>query len=247
MLTAPLANAGATVERRAEHHPAPAMTQSSEAPPASGPDAESRAWVHDLRAEGARRDEASRRLHDLLLRAARFEINRRRASHPHVRGGDFDDLAHQAADDALFAILGKLESYRGESRFTTWAYKFALLEAAVKLRRRAWQGREVPIEPEHWSVIASRDDSPPGEAESHELLGSVGAAIESELSPHQREVLVAVALNDVPIDVLAERLNTTRGALYKTIHDARKKLRAHLAEAGLRFEADELEATELRP
>lgn len=234
---------GATIERAAGPPPAPAMSQRAEAPPVPGPDAESRAWLLGLRAEGARREEASRRLHDLLLRAARFEISRRRGSHPHLRGGDLDDLAHQAANDALFAILGKLESYRGDSRFTTWAYKFALLEAAVKLRRRAWQGREVPIEPEHWSVIAGRGDSPAAEAESNELLGSIGAAIESELSPHQREVLVAVALNDVPIDVLAERLNTTRGALYKTIHDARKKLRSHLAEAGLRFEDDELEQT----
>jgi RNA polymerase sigma-70 factor (ECF subfamily) len=243
MLNQVAPDAGATVERGAGPPPAPAMTQSSEAPPATGPDAESRAWLHGLRAEAARRDEASRRLHELLLRAARFEINRRLASHPHLRGGDLDDLAHQAADDALFAILGKLDSYRGDSRFTTWAYKFALLEAAVKLRRRAWQGREVPIEPGHWSVIAGRGESPAAEAESHELLGSIGAAIETELSPHQREVLVSVALNDVPIDVLAERLNTTRGALYKTIHDARKKLRSHLADAGLRFEEDELEAT----
>ena len=243
MLNAAAIDAGATVERSAGPLPAPAMSQRSEALPVPGPDAESRAWLVGLRAEGARGDEASRRLHDLLLRAARFEINRRREAHPHLRGGDLDDLAYQAANDALFAILEKLDSYRGESRFTTWAYKFALLEAAVKLRRRAWQGREVPIEPEHWSVIASRGDSPAGEAESHELLGSIGSAIETELSPHQREVLVAVALNDVPIDVLAERLNTTRGALYKTIHDARKRLRSHLADAGLRFEDDELERT----
>jgi RNA polymerase sigma-70 factor, ECF subfamily len=233
----------ATVERRSGFSPVRAMNQRSEVLPVPGPDAESRAWVLGLRAEGARHDDASRRLHDLLLRAARFELNRRRASHPHLRGGDLDDLAHQAADDALFAILGKLDTYRGDSRFTTWAYKFALLEAAVKLRRRAWQGREVPIEPEHWAVISGRGNSPAGEAESHELLGSIGEAIESELSPHQREVLVAVALNDVPIDVLAERLNTTRGALYKTIHDARKRLRAHLAATGLRFEEDELEPT----
>jgi RNA polymerase sigma-70 factor, ECF subfamily len=233
----------ATVERRAGPPPVRAMIERSEAPCVPGPDAESRAWLLGLRAEGPPRDEASRRLHELLLRAARFEINRRRASHPHLRGGDLDDLARQAADDALFAILGKLDSYRGDSRFTTWAYKFALLEAAVKLRRRAWQGREVPIEPEHWSMIAGRGDSPEGEAESRELLGAIGEAIESELSAHQREVLVAVALNDVPIDVLAERLNTTRGALYKTMHDARKRLRSHLAGAGLRFEEDELERT----
>jgi RNA polymerase sigma-70 factor (ECF subfamily) len=222
------------------------MSERSEAPPVPGPDSESRAWVVGLRAESPRREEFSRRLHDLLLRASRFEISRRKDSHPHLRGGDLDDLAHQAADDALFAILGKLGTYRGDSRFTTWAYKFALLEAAVKVRRRAWQGREVPIEPEYWSVIASRGGSPSGEAESNELLASISSAIEYELSPHQREVLVAVALNGVPIDVLAERLNTTRGALYKTIHDARKKLRSHLAQEGLRFGEDELESSGLR-
>jgi RNA polymerase sigma-70 factor (ECF subfamily) len=239
-----MGSVGATVEVAAgTPTTAPAMSERTEAPPVPGPDAESRTWVADLRGEGTRREDASRRLHDLLLRAARFEIGRRRGSHPHLRGGDLDDLAYQAADDALLAILGKLGTYRGDSRFTTWAYKFALLEAAVKLRRRSWQGREVPIEPEHWSVIASNGVSPTAEAESNELLASISSAIESELSPHQREVLVAVAINDVPIDVLAERLNTSRGALYKTIHDARRKLRSHLADAGLRFEEGQLEPT----
>lgn len=242
MLT-PLDIAGAAVEAPVGASPAASMSAPGEAPPTPGPDAESRAWLLGLRAEGPRREETSRRLHELLLRAARFEINRRRASHPHLRGGDLDDLAHQAANDALVAILGKLDAYRGDSRFTTWVYKFALLEAGVKIRRRAWQGREVPIEPEHWSALAGRGHSPEGEAESNELLASISSAIDSELSSHQREVLVAVALNDVPIDVLAERLNTTRGALYKTIHDARRKLRSHLSEEGLRFEDDELEPT----
>ena len=243
MLNPAATGAGATLEPVAGTPPAPTVNMPSAARSVPGPDAESRAWMVGLGAQGARREEATRRLHELLLRAARFEINRRRTSHPHLRGGDLDDLAHQAADDALFAILGKLDNYRGESRFTTWAYKFALLEAAVKLRRRAWQGREVPLEPEQWSVIAGHGESPAGEAETQELLGSIAAAIETELSPHQREVLVAVALNGVPIDVLAERLNTTRGALYKTIHDARTRLRSHLAEAGLRFEEHALERT----
>jgi RNA polymerase sigma-70 factor, ECF subfamily len=101
----------------------------------------------------------------------------------------------------------------------------------------------VPVGPEEGAMTTADDDSPAREAESRELLGSIGAAIETELSPHQREVLVAVALNEVPIDVLAERLNTTRGALYKTIHDARKKLRSHLADAGLRFEEPTLQPT----
>ena len=135
----------------------------------------------------------------------------------------------QAADDALMAIMSKLHTFRGDSRFTTWAYKFALFEAATKVRRRAWQGREVPLEPDSWALIAGGGSTPQQDVESKEMLETLHEAIETDLSPHQREVFVAVTLNDVPIDVLAERLDTTRGALYKTIHDARGKLRAALA------------------
>lgn len=230
-----------TVEPRVRPSPAEMMsqpTQPTEVMTAVGPDPESRAWLSDLGCDGARGEDARRRLHDLLLKAARFEIGRRRGSLPHLRGGDLDDLAHQAADDALLAILRKLDDYRGESRFTTWAYKFALLEAAVKLRRRAWQSREIPLESEQWAVLADSESMPATSAESRELLGEIAKAIKTELSPHQREVLVAVALNGVPIDVLAERLNTTRGALYKTVHDARQKLRAHLADMGLSFTSE---------
>jgi RNA polymerase sigma-70 factor (ECF subfamily) len=173
-----------------------------------------------------------RRLHELLLRAARFEIARRRVAVPHLGGSDREDLAQQAADDALVAILAKLASFRGDSRFTTWAYKFALYEAAVKLRRRAWQDRELPLEPATWPEVASRVLSPADHAAENELLVVLQHDIRSSLSDHQREVLVAVTLNGVPNDVLAERLNTTRGALYKTLHDARRKLRARLADDG---------------
>jgi RNA polymerase sigma-70 factor (ECF subfamily) len=200
--------------------------------------------VASLADQGAVGDRARRDLHDLLLRAARHEIGRRRALLPHLRGGDFDDLAHQSADDALLAILGKLDDSRGDSRFTTWAYKFALLEAAVKLRRRAWQGREVPIESERWANLADSSDSPAIGAESRETLGAIAGAMRTELSPHQRSVLVAVALDGVPIDVLAERMDTTRGALYKVIHDARVKLRSALVSQGLRL-ADEPDPKEV--
>jgi RNA polymerase sigma-70 factor (ECF subfamily) len=196
-------------------------------------DADSQAWVDRLSPDSPERQAAIESLHTLLLKGARFEVNRRRAAFPQLRGNDHDDLAHQSADDALVAVLGKLGDFRGDSRFTTWAYKFALLEAAVKVRRRAWQGREVPLEPESWALIADGDSTPEQDAETSELFAALQEAIESDLSPHQREVLVAVTLNDVPIDVLAERLNTTRGALYKTIHDARRKLRAALATRGL--------------
>ena len=199
-------------------------------------DPDSREWLAGLRGEGPVRDGAVARLHALLLRAALFEVARRRPVLPHLRGNDLEDIAHQAADDALVSVLARLDDFRGESRFTTWAYKFALLEAAVKLRRRAWQGREVPLEPESWAMIGSGGLAPDEEAEQSELLRAIQDAIDTVLTPHQRSVLVALALNGVPIDVLAERLTTTRGALYKTLHDARQKLRRHLADAGLGVE-----------
>ena len=195
-------------------------------------DSESRRWLDDLRSTGATRDEVLARLHELLLRAARFEVARRRPTLPHLRGNELDDIALEAADDALVSVLARLDDFRGASRFTTWAYKFALLEAAVKLRRRAWQGREIPLEPETWSLFASDSPTPSEEAEQRALLAAVQEGIETALTPHQRRVLVALTLNGVPIDVLAERLATTRGALYKTLHDARRKLRAYLADAG---------------
>ena len=200
-------------------------------------DLDSRAWLDALGSTGHAREEAVARLHALLLRAARFEVARRRATTPLSGGEDLDDLALQSADDALVAVLAKLGAFRGESRFTTWAYKFALLEAAVKLRRRPWHGRELPLEPELWPTVADRRASPQAEAEQSDLLAAVRRAIDEELTPHQREVLVAVALNGVPIDVLAERLGSTRGALYKTIHDARRKLRRRLATYGHPLEA----------
>jgi RNA polymerase sigma-70 factor, ECF subfamily len=200
---------------------------------ARGPDAESVSWIEALSGAGRQKEEAVERLHELLLRASYFEIDRRRDSLGAARSGDRDDLAIQAADDALMAIMRKLHTYRGESRFTTWAYKFALLEAGVKVRRRAWHGREVPLEDEGWARLPDLGSSPGEDAETTELMGAVRDAIADSLTDHQRQVLVAITLNDVPIDVLAERLDTTRGALYKTLHDARRKLRRRLAEDGL--------------
>jgi RNA polymerase sigma-70 factor, ECF subfamily len=214
-----------TVSSATEHH-----LGDSGVPPL---DEESREWLRCLRADGSVKEDAVARLHALLLRASRFEVERRRPTLPHLRGNDLDDIAQQAADDALVSVLRRLDDFRGASRFTTWVYKFALLEAAVKLRRRAWQGREVPLEPETWSLFSSAGLEPDEEVEQSELLTTLQRAVAELLTPHQRRVLVALALNGVPIDVLAERLGTSRGALYKTLHDARRKLRRHLDEEEL--------------
>lgn len=170
-------------------------------------------------------------LHALLLRGAHHELRRRRDQLADVGRGELDDLATQAADDAVTAILAKLDTFRGASRFMTWAYKFVLLEAGVKARRRAWHGREVVLDDESWRRLADGAAGTQRSVEDAELLRALVAAM-SELTPHQRDVFTALALNGVPIDVLAERLDSNRGALYKTLHDARRKLRATLVAAG---------------
>jgi RNA polymerase sigma-70 factor, ECF subfamily len=202
---------------------------------ARAPDVESLSWVRSLSGTGPEREDAVCRLHGLLLRAAGTEVSRRAATDAGSR--ELDHLAAQAADEALVAILAKLHTYRGNSRFTTWAYKFALLETAVRLRRREWHGRELPLEDEGWARLADEGSpSPASQVEACELIHAVRDAIAEVLTPHERSVLIALTLNDVPIDVLAERRETTRGALYRTLHDGRRKLRARLAADGLATE-----------
>ena len=194
------------------------------------PDETSARWLSSLRATGAERDRAIQELHALLLRAARFETGRRA---PAASPRDRDDLATQAADDALMHVLDKLDTFEGRSRFTTWAYKFAIYEAGVKARRRSWQDREVTLEADAWSLLPDPASGPAAAAEERELLRALEDGIRTALTAHQRNVLVALAVTGVPIDVLAERLGTTRGALYKTLHDARRKLRGQLTNQGL--------------
>jgi RNA polymerase sigma-70 factor, ECF subfamily len=198
---------------------------------------DSDAWLSALRANGPVYDQAVEFLHELLLRGARFEVSRRRAALSHVRGDELADVAMQAADDALMAVLAKLDRFNGTSRFTTWAYKFALLEAGVRLRRRAWQEREVVLDSGSWTQLASSTPGPVEGAERAEVLSALSECIGDDLTAHKRQVLVALAIDGVPIDVLAERLATTRGALYKTLHDARRKLRRVLADKGFSTEA----------
>jgi RNA polymerase sigma-70 factor (ECF subfamily) len=199
----------------------------------ASPDAESLAWVAALRDGAPGHAEAVSRLHALLLRVARHEVNRRRATVSWVSWGELDVVAQQSADDAVVALLRRLDSYEGRSRFTTWAYKFAVLTTSVAVRKLAWQSREIPAAPEIWDVVIDPSAGPEQVSQGTELAAAVRAAIATVLTPHQREVILAVLAQEVPIDVLAERLGTNRGALYKTLHDARAALRRALVQAGL--------------
>jgi RNA polymerase sigma-70 factor (ECF subfamily) len=197
-------------------------------------DLESRTWVEGLRAPGAESAATLELLHDLLLRAAHVEARRRRHLYPEIDGAELEDLCRQAADDAVLAVTRKLDGYRGASRFTTWAYGFAVFEVSVKLRRHRWRGGVIPTADDDatWERLASGGTAAQARVESAELLHALRRAVAEELTPRQRDVFVAVALNDVEIDVVAGQLQSTRGAVYKVLHDARRKLRLRLEREG---------------
>ncbi|GIM93009.1 RNA polymerase sigma factor [Paractinoplanes toevensis] len=190
-------------------------------------------WLTELGAQGTVRDDAHARLHALLLRAARAEVNRR-SRRPAIVGVEADDLAHQVAADAMLAILGKLSTFRGESRFTTWAYKFVVLEVSAKIARHTWTKQPLtPFDESDWERIPDTFGlSAEREAEWRDLLAASRFAIENELTEHQRRVFKAVVLDGRPLDVLCIELDTNRNAIYKTLFDARRRLRKTLVIKG---------------
>jgi RNA polymerase sigma-70 factor, ECF subfamily len=194
-------------------------------------DSDSARWLVELCTEGWQRDDAIRRLHTLLLGAVRWQMARSPGRLAHVGAADRAAFSQQVADDATVAVLDRLATYEGRARFTTWVYKFAVLHTSVALRRKEWQGREIPLEPTAWPLHVDPGGGPEAHADAAALAAGVRAAVANALTPHQRTVLVSLAVNDVPIDILADRLGTSRGALYKTLHDARARLRQALQDA----------------
>ena len=195
-------------------------------------DTESADWLRDLRDSGGARDDAIERLHGLLVRVARGEAVRRRATMSARAADEVDDLCVQAASDALMAILAKLDTYRGTARFTTWACKFVILEASARLRRHAWRERKVELDDTIWDRLPDRAPLILERLEDDQLIAALHRAVDAHLTERQRLIFQSVTMDDVPIDVLAERLGSTRGAIYKTLHDARAKLRRALTDAG---------------
>lgn len=150
----------------------------------------------------------------------------------HPSGRDLDDLGLQAADDALVAILDKLDQFRGDALFTTWARRFVQLEVPGKIRRRLGHARETLIDEQVWQTYADGGEEPQAISEASELAQVLGKLIVNELTCHQREVLVALAIDEVDTKDLAACMGLTPGALYKALHDARRKLRHQLADTG---------------
>jgi RNA polymerase sigma-70 factor (ECF subfamily) len=196
-----------------------------------------------LHPDHPRHERAVARLHDVLQRAAVHEVHRRRGQLGSLAGLELDDVSQQCADDALMHILARIDDFQGLSRFTTWAYKFVIFEVSSKLARHAWHHHPPGAEDLTWDHLPDTLAAKPGEqAERREQLTVLSMAIEEDLTPRQREVFVAIALNDIPIDVLALQMDSNRNAIYKNLFDARRKLRTCLAAAGYPLGDEEAQA-----
>jgi RNA polymerase sigma-70 factor, ECF subfamily len=196
-------------------------------------DEESACWLRRLvSAASADREAAERELHDRLLRIAQAEVRRRSASTP-VTGPELDDVAHQAAGDAMLAILAKLAEFRGESRFTTWAYRFVILEVSSKLGRHYWRNPPVALDAAQWERLPDRLGLDPHQhAEAAAILAEVRHVVDTGLTAHQRRIFIAVVVDGIPLNALAEKLDVQRNSIYKVIFDARRKIRHALTAKG---------------
>src|SRR5271169_5451922 len=195
-----------------------------------GLDPESREWMDRLRSAASERDAVLARLHGLLLYVARQEAARR-IGWLRLSGPDCDDLARQAAADALTAITAQLDGFRGQSRFRTWASKFAMSGVSATAGRRFWRTRTMSFDQEDWDRLSS--GLPPDErAERNELLSALRRAVDEDLSGEQRTVFTAVTVHGVPAAALAAALGSSRNAIYKALFEARRILRARLAATG---------------
>jgi RNA polymerase sigma-70 factor (ECF subfamily) len=200
--------------------------------PAADLDEESSAWLRRLGTAGAERRAAERELHARLVRIALAEVRRRSASTP-VPGRELDDLAHQAADDAMLAILAKLADFRGESRFITWAYRFVILEVSAKLGRHYWRQPRAVLDAGQWERLPDRFGIDPARhAEAAGILAEVRRVVEEELTAHQRRIFLAVVVDQIPRDALVAELGLQKNAIYKVIFDARRKIRRALVMKG---------------
>jgi len=190
-------------------------------------------WLADLRGPG--RDQALDDLRAILVRGLRYGM----ADRPSVTEADLEDFVQ----DALVKILDALDSFRGESRFTTWAQKIAVRVAFTELRRQRWADVSLQdllsrYEDEDLTpaVLTDTAASPEQRTTQQMLLEMVQRLIAEELTERQRQAITAAMIGGMPLDELARRMDTNRNALYKLIHDARQRLKARMMEEGLSVE-----------
>lgn len=202
-------------------------------------DADSEVWLSDLGEAGSRRDAAVSGLHNMLLKVCMKEAYRR-APMVRLAGPELDDVAHQSADDALLAVLNKLDTFRGESRFTTWVYRFGIIEVANKVSRHPSNKPQVSLDAEEWDRLpANFGDDPLAKTQHADLIAAVRRAVDESLTERQRRFFIASVVTGIPNDVLSSETGTSLGAIYKIVFDARRKIRDHLTANGYLDEVPE--------
>lgn len=192
-------------------------------------------WLNALRAEGQSQDAAVRELRQLLRGAISNFLSRKNSSAARTMDFAYDDLAEECAQESVLLVQSKLNQFRGDSQFTTWAYSIAIRTTLGELRRRRWQaaaleearlGQAMP----HWPID---NPGPEQSLEQRQAWVLLSELIETSLTPLQRKALIAHAFQDMPLDLVAEWLGANRNSIYKLIHDARKRLKAALLARGV--------------
>jgi RNA polymerase sigma-70 factor (ECF subfamily) len=203
-------------------------------------------WLHDLNAGGALQESAISDLRDLLLRAVLFFFSRNPGDFDKLSRAETLQLAEDCAQDALIAVLNHLSDFRGDSKFTTWAYKFAINKALMTARRERRRGISVDQlfstkdgASFEWTLEDTSTTSLPDQSTMQgEIRQLIQQVIEQDLTDRQRRVLLMMVFHEVPMDEVARQLDTNRNAIYKMLHDARRKLKQRLQAHG--FEIGEI-------
>lgn len=203
-------------------------------------------WLHDLKAGGPEQEAAITDLRDLLLRAALYFFSRNLGDFESNSRDEILQRAEDCAQDALIAVMDRLPDFRGDSKFTTWAYKFAINKALMAARGERWKGvslEELVAAGEKnfyaWVLEDKSGRAAPEElAMQDEVRSMIREVIEHELTDKQRQVLVLMVFHEVPMDEVVRHLDTNRNAVYKTLHDARRKIKNRLQARG--FEVGEM-------
>ena len=197
-------------------------------------------WLAELRANDEQQSAALEDLRKRLQRSIYYYLSQERSDLRGLAAKELQGMADDLSQDAVLRVTDNLDNFRGESRFTTWANKIAIRLAISDLRRARYKDfslDELTADGDFLSattsIISEAPPNPETAAERDDVMGKIDAAFRDALTERQYQALVAVALRGVPMDVVAEQMGTNRNALYKLIHDARRKLRAHLETQGI--------------
>jgi RNA polymerase sigma-70 factor (ECF subfamily) len=203
-------------------------------------------WLADLTGPPDVQEQALQALNVRLQRGIYFYLSRERSDLSHFSAQEITRMSEDLAQDAVLRVLENLDSFRGDSRFTTWATKIAVRVAISDLRRARYKDFRLddvtaddellPAVSSSASVTQSANPTPENAAERQDVMDKINAALHAALTERQYEALDAVAVKGIPLEVVAENMGTNRNALYKLVHDARRKLRSHLEAQGLSIE-----------